>query len=442
VALQDDLVEVARGCVKTALAKGAQQAGANAYRVRDVTLEWRDGKVDKINEATTRGVALRLFVDGRYSTANSSDLRPEALARFIEDAVAMARSLEPDSHRSLPEPSLYAGRSTADLLLEDARYGELTALLRRSLAEEAESAARSVQGGDAILSVTSGFNDTRSENARVNSNGFEGRSVDTTFFPYATVTVRDADGRPEDSAFAGSRFLAELPKAAAVGREAAQRALRRRGSKKAESSRTVMVLDNRAAGRLAGMLGGPLSAQSLQQKRSFFEGKLGETVGSPLLAVADDPLLPKGFGSRHYDSEGIAARRLPIFEAGVLKGFYVDTYYGKKLGLAPTTGGTSNLSWAPGSKTRDQLVAEARDGFFVTGFIGGNSNGTTGDFSLGLRGFRIRAGQLAEPVSEMNISGNHLELWKRLVAVGNDPYPYSTLRTPTLVFEGVQFAGL
>jgi PmbA protein len=41
----------------------------------------------------------------------------------------------------------------------------------------------------------------------------------------------------------------------------------------------------------------------------------------------------------------------------------------------------------------------------------------------------------------MNVSGNQKELWKKLVAVGNDPYPYSSTRTPTLVFEGVQVAG-
>jgi PmbA protein len=77
----------------------------------------------------------------------------------------------------------------------------------------------------------------------------------------------------------------------------------------------------------------------------------------------------------------------------------------------------------------------------VTGFLGGNSNATTGDFSLGVQGWRVRGGRRAEPVGEMNVSGNQLELWRRLAAVGNDPYPYSASRTPTLVFEGVQFAG-
>jgi PmbA protein len=172
------------------------------------------------------------------------------------------------------------------------------------------------------------------------------------------------------------------------------------------------------------------------------EGRLGAPVGSSLLTVADDPHVVRGLGSRLYDAEGLAARPLAVFDEGVLKSYFVDTYYGRKLNMAPTTGGPSNASWALGAKSRDQLVADVKDGILVTSFIGGNSNGTTGDFSLGVSGFRIRAGALAEPVSEMNVSGNMADLLPRLVAVGNDPYPYSPLRTPTLVFDGVQFAGL
>ena len=203
-----------------------------------------------------------------------------------------------------------------------------------------------------------------------------------------------------------------------------------------------MVVDHRASGRLVSYLIGPLSAGNLQQKRSYLEGKLGTQIGSPLLTFSDEPLIPKGFGSRLFDGEGIAARTLPLFQGGVLKSYFVDSYYGRKLKMAPTTAGASNLEWKLGSRTRAEILASLTDAILVTGFLGGNSNGTTGDFSLGVQGFRVRSGQMAEPVGEMNISGNHLELWKHLVAVGDDPYPYSSLRTPTLVFEGVQFAGI
>jgi PmbA protein len=202
-----------------------------------------------------------------------------------------------------------------------------------------------------------------------------------------------------------------------------------------------MAVDNRAAGRLVGALLAPLQGQAIQQKRSFLDGKLGQVVGSEKLTLADDPLVVKGFASRLFDGEGLAARRLPIFERGVLKTCFIDTYYGRKLAVAPTTGGASNGAWALGDKPQAALLADMKDGILVTGFLGGNSNGTTGDFSLGVQGYRIRGGRIAEPISEMNISGNQADLWKRLAAVGNDPYPYSSSRTPTLVFDGVQFAG-
>lgn len=438
-----ELFDVAGRCIDLARAKGASEVAARAYKQRDVTVQWRDGKLEEINEATTRGVGVQLFVDGRYSAAQSSDLRPDALAGFVADAVAMTRALAPDPHRSLPEPSLYANRPAADLQIDDPAYTAVSAEKRRAIAQALEAGARAVKGAEAILSVTAGFNDTRAETVRVQSNGFSGERGDTQFWSYASVSVKDADGRrPSDTSVAGVRFVGALPAAEAEGRLAAERALSRLGAKKAESALLPMVLENRAAGRLAGFLGAPLSARALQQKQSFLEGKLGQVVGSERMTITDDPLLPRGFGSRHFDNEGISARRLPIFEKGVLRHFYVDTYYGKKLGIAPTTGSTSNLAWATGDKDRDGLVAELQDGILVTGFIGGNSNATTGDFSLGVQGFRIRDGRLAEPVAEMNIAGNHLELWKRLAAVGNDPYPYSPLRTPTLLFDGVQFAGL
>jgi PmbA protein len=202
-----------------------------------------------------------------------------------------------------------------------------------------------------------------------------------------------------------------------------------------------MVVEARATGKLVGQLLGPLHGAPLQQQRSFLEGRTGEAIGSPLLDLRDDPLIPRGFGSRLFDGEGLAARPRPVVERGVLASWFIDTYYGRKLGQPPTSGRPSNVTWRCGTRPRQALLADVGEGVLVTSFLGGNSNGTTGDFSLGVRGFRIRGGQVAEPVGEMNVSGTHRELWHRLAAVGDDPYPYSSIRTPTLVFDGVQFSG-
>ncbi len=436
------LLEIAREAALLARRHGAGEAASGAFRARHVEVAWRDGKLERIGEATTRGLGLELYVDGRYAAVSTSDLRPEALDRFIGEAVALARSLAPDPHRQLPDPALYEGRSGLDLELEDPAHGRLDAGERRRLAEALEAAVRAAPGHEQFLSVSTGVSDGISEGAYFATNGFEGEKRGTDFWLSAEVAVRDPDGRrPEASAASGDRFFASLEPVEVVGRRAAERAMAAVGAKRGPSEVLPMVVEARAAGKLVGQLLGPMHGASLQQQRSFLEGKLGEAIGSPLLDLRDDPLVRRGFGSRHFDGEGLASRPRPVVEQGVLQSWFLDTYYGRKLGLAPTSGRPSNLLWRCGDRPRQALLAEVGEGLLVTGFLGGNSNGTTGDFSLGVRGFRLRGGQLAEPIGEMNVSGNHRELWHRLVAVGDDPYPYSSIRTPTLVFDGLQFSG-
>lgn len=437
------LLDTARQAVALALKKGAKDASATASRSRDVEIGWRDGKVEKVSEATTRGLSLALYVDGRYTAVSTSDLRPDALEKFVEDAVAMAKTLSKDPARGLADPRLYEGRSKEDLQLVDSEYEKYTAETRRARAKEMEEAARAVKGASAILSVSTSASDSHSQSAKVTSNGFEGEREATDCWLVAEVSCKDADGRrPESSDYAGSRTWKGLPPASEVGARAAERTLATLGAKKIESAVLPIIVENRVAGRLVRALLGPLSGRSLQQKQSFLEGQAGKAIGSKLLTITDDPLIPRAFGSRHYDGDGIAAKKMPVFEAGVLRNYYIDVYYARKLGVAPTTASASNLVFPTGKKALAELVKDAGEAVLVTGFLGGNSNSTTGDYSFGIQGFRVRKGQQAEPIAEMNISGNQKDLWKKLSALGSDPWPYSSVRSPTLVFDGVQVAGL
>ncbi len=437
-----ELRDLSGKIVDLAKAKGADAAAASSYRSRQVEVEWRDGRIEKVTEATTRGASLDLYVDGRYSAVSTSDLRDDALVRFIADAIEMTRALEKDPFRSLPDPHLYEGRSTTDLMLRDPGHEKVTADVRRQEAQEIEAMARTVPGASAIVSVSSWVSDSLTSSARVTSNGFQGEMERGSFSKGLSVTCKDGDGRrPEDWVGVGARFRDDLPKNAGIASEASDRALRRLGAHKIGSSKLTLIVEPRAAGRLVRALVSPLSGYAIQQKQSFLDGKLGKRVASSHLTLVDDPLLPKGLGSRPYDGDGFASKRRPIVEAGVLRAFLVDDYYGKKMKVAPTTGGLSNAVFAPGKKGLEALADDAHEAIVVTSFLGGNTNSTTGDYSLGVSGYRVRAGKRAEPITEMNIAGNQRDLWTQLVAVGNDPYAYSSYQTPTLVFERVTFAG-
>jgi PmbA protein len=258
----------------------------------------------------------------------------------------------------------------------------------------------------------------------------------------ASVTLRDrGDRRAEDGFYAGAAHVADVPDASLVAQTALDRTVARLGSAKGPSLKTTMLVDARAASSLVGRLLGPANARSVQQGRSFWAPLVGETAFSDELSIIDDPLIVRGLASRLYDEEGISARPLPIVDQGTVRNIYVDTYYGRKSGMQPTTGSPSNRRVLPGAKSLQELVREVGDAVYVTSWLGGNADSTTGDFSLGLRGHLIEHGEIGRPVGEMNVTGNLRDLFSRLEVLGNDPYPYSNTLAPSMVFSDVDFAG-
>jgi PmbA protein len=271
----------------------------------------------------------------------------------------------------------------------------------------------------------------------------EGERKGTAFDFGAEVSVRDeGERKPEGWWYAASRFRARLPDLEGVGKLATRRALVQLGAKPEKSGAYPCVVENVVAARLLSDLLSPLSGGMIQQKRSFLADKLGQAIAAPVFTLIDEPHLPEGLASRTYDGEGMSTRRRPLFEGGVLASFLLDTYYASKLGVAPTTGGTSNLEFAQGSKDLPGLLSAMGTGILISGFSGGNSNPATGDFSVGVRGQWVENGVPGKAIAEMNLSGNHLSFWKGLVELGNDPFPYSSTRIPSLRFSPVQFSGV
>jgi PmbA protein len=433
----------AGAAMRGALARGAQGARAVLTRRRESSVEWRDGKLDRLRESTSVGLKLELFVDGRYTAQDTSDLRPEALETFLDEAVAMTRLLESDPYRSLPDPRRYEGLFTGDLGLYDAAgSAAVTALDRRAQAQALEEAARSSPGADRMISVTTSSSDNAWESALVNSNGMEAETRGTAFSLGCTASVRDEENRrPRGGWFAAARRRDRLPGPESVAREATRRALLAVGAKPHQSGRYPCVVENMTAGRLIRDLTGPLMGNAVQQQRSILAGKIGQLVTSPVLTLRDEPHLPGGFGSSAYDDEGMATQARPVIERGVLQNYYLSVYYGAKLGMPATTATPSNLVVALGELDLAGLLRAMGTGILVTSFVGGNSNAATGDFSVGIRGQWVENGIPVRPLAEMNLSGNLFGTWGRLLETGNDPHPYSSVRVPSLRFDALQFSG-
>ena len=228
----EDMSIVLARCLDDAKQAGAKEAAVRGYRIREVSLEYRDGKVEKISEATRRGASIELFVNDRYSVVSTSDLRRDATKQLITDSIAVAKTLAPDPFRGLPDPSLYKDQPRVDLQLEDSEYDKISAEHTQRFAKDLYDAARGARGNEAILSISTWAGSTLSESWLMTSNGFSGANRGTSYSVGAQASAKDADGRrPEEYDYASSRFWAALPKAEELGRGAAERTLARLGSR-------------------------------------------------------------------------------------------------------------------------------------------------------------------------------------------------------------------
>lgn len=432
--------KLAQWAMDYALKNGCQAAKVSLYSGSNTSFELRDAQMDKLQQASESRMSLFLYVDGRYGTYSTNRLDKKELESFIRNGVESTRYLAEDEARVLPDASRYYKGGKPDLQLLDPQFSAVNpdnkVALAQAIAEEA-------LGKDPrIISVESSYGDGDGFSYQITSNGFEGETQQSWYSLSASVAVKgEGEARPSSYWYESSLYLDKLVKEG-VGQKALERTLQKIGQKKAKSGRYTMVVDPMNSGQLLRPMLSAIFGSALQQKNSFLLDKLGQKVGSDKFTLLDEPHLIGASGARYFDSEGVATERRSVFDKGVLKTYYIDTYNAKKMDVDPTVANPSILVMQLGNKDLNGLISDVTHGILVTGFNGGNSNSSTGDFSYGIEGFLIEKGKLTLPLSEMNVTGNMITLWNSLAETGNDPRLNSSWRIPSLVFEGVDFSGL
>lgn len=431
--------DLANQVIEHALKNGAEQVSVTIYENRSNNIEIRDQKIDSLKESNRSGLSISLYVDKKYSAHSTNRMKKEELFRFVDEAIDTTRFLAEDEFRSLPDPELYYKGGGSDLNTFDPRLDSVDAKTKIDLANQALNEA--YKKDDRIISVSSYYSDNISNAVMVASNGFKGDSGNTGVSLSVTVSLKSDSGRPNDYWYENALFFDKL-KTTEIGEKALKRTLNKIDPKKIISGKYSVIVENRVASNLMYPLYGALQGSSIYQKQSFLIGKENKPIASGLLTAYDDPLIPSGPGSRLFDDEGLAAVKRPIIENGILKSYYIDNYYGRKLGMKPTSGSSSNVVFNAGSRKLDEMIGSLKKGVLITGFIGGNCNGSTGDFSYGIEGFFIQDGKIIHPVNEMNITGNMNQFWFSLAELGNDIRENESQRIPSLLFENVDLSGI
>lgn len=443
----DEARDRAHDLVDRARRAGADAADAVFGASSSEGIQVRLGKLEDVERSESEHISVRVFCGRRSASIGSSDLSPQALDELAARAVEMARAAPEDPYAGLAPEELLARGPWPDLDLIDP--GEPTPQDLRAMAEEAEDAARAVPG------VTNSDGASASAGGGVfalaTSHGFTGAYGSTSRSISASVVGGEGGGKQRDNAWRSAHHGADLPPPAEIGRLAGERAVGRLNPGRVKSGTVPVVFDPRVGGTLIGHLIGAMSGNAIARRSSFLLDRLGEQIFASGTAILEDPLVPRGLRARAFDGEGLPTRPRHLVEDGRITGWLLDTASARQLGMAPTghaarNGGgapgvsVGNVHIAAGALTPAALMADIREGVYVTELVGQGVNGVTGDYSRGATGLRIVDGQLAGPVAEFTVAGNLLTMFARMT-VADDLEWYRAVNVPTIRIDGMTVAG-
>ena len=443
---QSALTDRAERLVKAALAAGADSADAVAVRGLSQSIEVRDGAVEESESSEGDDLGLRVLVGRRQAVVSTNDMSGDGSKMLAERAVAMARVASEDKYAGLADVSQLA-KSFPELDLIDRGLPSVQQL--EQMARAAEAAGLSVKG----ISKSGGASASAGIGGMVlvTSHGFRGAYLGSSHGVSMTAIAGEGTGMERDYDYSSVRHASDLESPDKLGRTAGLRAIERLNPRKVTTRKVPVVFDPRVANSLVSHLASAVNGASIARKTSFLREKMGTKLFADGIRIVDDPHRLRGLRSHPFDGEGVAGKKLALVDDGVLMSWILDCGTARELGLT-TTGhasrgvssspspSASNLHLEAGTMTPAELIADIKDGFYVTDLIGSGVNMVTGDYSRGASGFWIENGQRTYAVSEVTIAGHLNDIFSSMTPANDLTFKYG-INAPTVRLEGLTVAG-
>ncbi|MDJ0825004.1 MAG: TldD/PmbA family protein [Rhodobacter sp.] len=447
--MTDRLQDLTARLLNAAGQAGADAADAIAVHGTSLSIDVRTGALEQAERSEATDIGLRVLLGQRQACVSASDTSDATVATMAERAVAMAREAPEDPHIGLATPDqLAVAWDLAALDLADPAP-EPTPQALEDAARSAETAARAVPGVTQVDSSSASFGRRAIHLAA--TNGFAGGYARTSHARFCVAIT--GEGLAMERDYFGDMRLhgTDLPSAEEIGRTAGERAAARAGARKPPTGAFPVIYDERIASGLIGHLLGAVDGAAVARGASWLLDALGDQVLPAALSLTEDPLRPRGSGSKPFDAEGLPTAPRDIVRDGVLQGWTLDLATGRKLGLqstanaargptAPPAPSLTNVELTLGDRSREDLMAEIGTGLLVTSLIGASINPTTGDYSRGASGFWIENGTIVYPVNECTIAGNLRDMLKTVIPA-NDAKRHRSSIVPSLLVEGLTLAG-
>jgi len=438
-AARQRLEDLAADALARAATSGADATEVGASLGTGLSVTVRKGEVETLEHQRDRGFSVTVYFGQRKGSASTSDLSAAALAETVDKACTIARYTAEDTCAGLADAALMA-RDIPDLDLD--HPWELDPDHAVVLARDCEAAGLD---SDERISNTEGgsLSSHRSLRVYANSHGFSGGYASTSHSLSCSLIAGRGDEMQRDYWYTVARRAEDLESPAAVGRRAAERALRRVGARRVGTRSVPVIFVAELARGFLGHLVGAIRGAAQYRKASFLLDAAGTQVLPEWFDIDERPHVPRALGSAPFDAEGVATRDRALVAGGILQGYVLSSYSARRLGLRTTgnAGGIHNLLVRPGEAGLEDLMRQMGRGLVVTELMGHGINAVTGDYSRGASGFWVEGGEIVHPVQEVTIAGNLKTLFTDIQAVGSDVDRRGVIQTGSLLIGRMTVAG-
>jgi PmbA protein len=416
------------------------------------------GSVENLTFSDSTGIGIRVFRDKSIGYAYTTILEDRSIEDCIQKAVSNSRITEKDEYNYLPEEKeiVLKNKLIDDSLLFKENFLDYSIEDKIALSKKLETLT--LNKDKRITDIENViYNDDIYETAILNSRGFCDKYKTTSCFIYVNAISKDKNDTSTGDFFGCGRTPADLD-LEGIAKKAVERSVSILGGKKIKSRKATLILDPVVSTQFLGIIAGGITADTVQKKKSLFEGRIGEKIFLSEINIYDDGTLPCGLSSRPFDGEGIIKGKTCVFEKGYLKTYLYNTYTARKDKTLSTGNavrasyrsvpevGISNFYMEPSDADFSQLIKDMGSGFYVIDIIGLHSgvNPISGQISVGAKGLWIENGSPEYPVKEVTIATDLLSFCRSIKKIGSDLWFMPAggyIGSPSLLVDNIMISG-
>lgn len=438
------LRNAAQLAIEHATRSGADAASASAQAGGGIKVVVRDGIAETAIRDGFQSLDVTVFCSGRHASASTAALDAPSLRQAVEEAVAIAKRVDPDDDAGLADPDTLAMEGQLPELFAPSGL-DVSDLLVMALSIEAEVNARAPSGADTLRLTEAGAASNDMIVALATSEGFC-RSVPSSHHGrWAMVMAQQDDGAVQDFHESQDRRIERLDVPSTIAASAIGRASARLGGRSIGSRRAPVLFDARIAPTIVHDIVGALSGGSQYRRASFLLDSLEQPIAADHVVLDEDPFEPFGLSSGGYDAEGVSGTCRRVVDAGVAKGYFLATLSARRLGRRSTgnANGPYNLHFSSKNPGGDVAAMRAQlgTGLVVTKLLGGITDPVQGGWTRAVAGVWVENGEIVHPVQDITLAGTMTEMLQGIVAIGSDVLRTGAVRTGSILVDSMTIGG-